>query len=137
MLALSLLMVFAALGVFAANVLLSGYGMVGPGVGQILYAPIPWWLLAALTAGAALGMGSLFRRRGPVRVLVVAAEVGVAAFLGFLLLSFTELPAHDLAVSVGDRFPSYSLEDQDGNSREYRAGAARKRALYVFYRGDW
>jgi hypothetical protein len=137
MFALSLFAVFTALGVFVANVVLSGYGMAGPGVAQILYAPVPWWILAAMAGGSVLGVISLFGHRSPARLVAVAAEILVAGFLSFLLVAFTNLPSHELSVSVGDVFPSYSLHDQDGVLRHGGAGATRKRALYIFYRGDW
>jgi hypothetical protein len=40
-------------------------------------------------------------------------------------------------VKVGEAFPAYALEDQDGVRRELALLEKRTPALYIFYRGHW
>jgi len=133
----SVLLMLVGLAIFGSNIVLSDYGTTGPAVSEMIYAPVPWALLGAMVAGAAVGVVSLTRRRSPGRIALVTVEVALAGAVAFLFLGFTRLPEHHLTVSVGDPFPSYSLSDQDGVTRGVQEGAMRKRALYIFYRGDW
>ena len=119
-LALSIVLVFGAVGVFLGNIMVSA---------QVL--------LAALLGGAALGVWSLVRARRWYKWVIVPVELLFAGLLTFYFTSFGLLPEHRLALSVGDAFPSYSLLDQDGNDHTVEASTARRPALYVFYRGDW
>lgn len=137
MLALSVVLVFGAMGVFIGNVMISQQGQLGPGFEQMIHARIPWLLVAALLVGAALGIWSLVRARRWYKWVLVPVEVFFAGLLTFYFTSFSFLPDHRLALSVGDPFPSYSLVDQDGKSHSVQASTARRPALYIFYRGDW
>jgi len=40
-------------------------------------------------------------------------------------------------VAVGDPFPAYALEDQDGVLHQLAAHEQRPPTLYIFYRGHW
>ena len=137
MLALSIVLVFGAVGVFLGNIMVSEQGQLGLGFEQMIHARIPWVLLAALLGGAALGVWSLVRARRWYKWVIVPVELLFAGLLTFYFTSFSFLPEHRLALSVGDAFPSYSLLDQDGNDHSVEASTARRPALYVFYRGDW
>jgi hypothetical protein len=136
-LALSIVLVFGAVGVFLGNIMVSEQGQLGLGFEQMIHARIPWLLLAALLGGAALGVWSLVRARRWYKWVIVPVELLFAGLLTFYFTSFSFLPEHRLALSVGDAFPSYSLLDQDGNAHTVQASTARRPALYVFYRGDW
>jgi hypothetical protein len=68
---------------------------------------------------------------------VVVLEVVPVAYLTWYVLLGSALPAHELAVDVGDPFPSYALEDQDGALHELAVLEKRRPAYYVFYRGGW
>jgi hypothetical protein len=109
------------------------------GVGQLIHARIPWLLLGVLWLGGALGLGAVLRGR-PTRWLavpVVGVELVLVALVSLYVLKGSWLPEHELALGVGDAFPSYSLVDQDGRIHTFEEGDARRPALYVFYRGDW
>ena len=134
---LSIVLVFGALGVFAGNAVLSDEGELGFGFQQMILARLPWGLLVPALAGSALGVWSLVRRQRWYMWGIVPIEVGLAGLLTWYITSFSFLPEHRLAVSVGDAFPPYSLLDQDGKLHTIESGSRRRRALYIFYRGDW
>lgn len=137
MLALSIILVFGAVGLFVGNVVLSNQGQLGFGFEQLIHARIPWLLLGSLGIGSALGIWSLVKARRWYKWVIVPVEL---LFAGLLTLYFTQasfLPSHALALSVGDPFPAYSLVDQDGKVHAVEALADRPPALYIFYRGDW
>jgi hypothetical protein len=134
---LSVLLVFGTVAVFVTNVVLGDRGQLGFGFEQMIHARIPWLLLVPVVVGSALGMASLVRRRTWYRSAFVGLEVAICAFALFYFTSFSFLPAHELAVKVGDPLPSFSLGDQDGNVHTVEASAERRPALYIFYRGDW
>jgi hypothetical protein len=135
-LALSIVLVFGALGVFVGNAMLSEQGELGFGYEQMIHARIPWLLLSALFLGSGLGLWSLVRARRWYKWAIVPIEVAVAILLTVYFTNLSFLPEHRLAVSIGDRFPSYELPDQDGELHTFRSTANRP-ALYIFYRGDW
>ena len=106
------------------------------GFEQLIHARIPWLMLGLLWGGLAMGIVAIARRRSVTRWLVVGAELlVVAAISAYVAGSFP--PPHTLALDVGDRFPAYTLTDQDGKLRSFEPGKARAPALYIFYRGDW
>ncbi len=107
------------------------------GAGLIIHGRIPWILLAAPWAGVALGAASRFSGRRLSKLGVLSLEIPVVATVSWYVLAGSTLPAHVLAVGVGDPFPAYVLEDQDGVLHEVAAGEKRRPALYVFYRGHW
>lgn len=137
LLALSVLLVFGALGVFVGNIIVSQHGELGIGFQQLIHARIPWLLVGSPLVGAALGVWNLVRARRWYKWVIVPFEVLLAGLFTWYFTSFSFLPAHRLALSVGDPFPAYSLVDQDGNVHAVDAGAERPPALYIFYRGDW
>jgi len=133
----SIVLVFAAVGVFVGNVVLSDHGQLGLGFEQMIHARIPWLLLAALALGVGLGVWSLVRARRWYKWAIVPVEVFFAVFLTWYFVSGSILPEHQLALSVGDAFPSYSLVDQDGELHSVQSATERSPTLFIFYRGDW
>jgi len=136
MLALSVLLVAAVIAVLAANLGSQGDEL-RFGYQQLVHARVPWLLLLPLWVGCALGIASLLRRRGLWRGMLVGAEGLLTALVSWYFLWFSFLPAHTLALEVGDPLPSYALVDQDGVLRRMQASTPREPALYIFYRGDW
>jgi hypothetical protein len=59
------------------------------------------------------------------------------AFVSWYVTLGSVLPAHALAIEVGDPFPAYALQDQNGALHERAALEKRAPALYIFYRGHW
>ncbi len=137
LIALSVVLVFGAVGLFVGNMSVSEQGSLGPAYEQMIHARIPWLLLGAALVGAALGVVSLVRRRRGYKWVIVPVELFFAGLLTFYFTSYGFLPEHALALEVGDPFPAYTLIDQDGNERTSPASNGRRSALYVFYRGDW
>jgi hypothetical protein len=137
LLALSAVLVLGVVGVFVGNVVLSDQGQLVLGVEQIINTRIPWLLLGSLGAGSALGIWSLVRARRWYKWVIVPVELLLTGVLTFYLTSAGSLPRRELALSVGDPFPSYSLVDQDGALHTVQASTERRPALYIFYRGDW
>ena len=133
---LSMLLVFGTLAVIGVNL-----GSESPdlrlGAGQIIHGRVPWLLLGALWLGVALGVASLFRGRRPFKLGVLLLEVLPVALVSWYVLVASVVPAHALAVDVGDPFPAYALQDQDGAIHEVAARERRTPALYIFYRGHW
>jgi hypothetical protein len=133
---LSILLVFGTLALIGVN-LTSESPELHLGAGLIIHGRIPWLLLAALWGGVALGVASLFRGRKLPKLGVLLFEIAPVAFVSWYLLAGGMLPAHALAVAVGDPFPAYALEDQDGVLHQRAALEKRPPALYIFYRGRW
>lgn len=115
-------------------------------VSWLIHQRIPVAILAILAAGVILGLASLWRAPRWFKFPVVALEMAAAALLTFYFVDGSFLPDHTLRVAVGEPFPAYELRDQDGKLRQYAAARpgdgggrefAGKRALYLFYRGDW
>jgi hypothetical protein len=84
-----------------------------------------------------LGVVSLARGRRLWKLFVVIVEIAPVAFVSWYVTLGSVLPAHELAIEVGDAFPAYALHDQDGALHELAALEKRRPALYIFYRGHW
>jgi hypothetical protein len=137
LLLLSVVLVLGPLAVFVGNVIGSQQGELGFGFEQMIHARIPWLLVAPALVGAALGIFSLVRARRWYTWGIVPVEIFLAGLMTWYFTSFSFLPEHQLALSVGDPFPPYSLVDQDGNVHAVESAADRRPMLYIFYRGDW
>jgi hypothetical protein len=107
------------------------------GASLVIRGRIPWILLAVLWGGVALGVASLFRGRKLPKLGALLLEIPPVAYASWYVLFGSMLPAHALAVEVGDAFPAYTLEDQDGVLHHLAALEKRAPALYIFYRGHW
>ena len=133
---LSVLLVFGTLALIGVNL-----GAESPelrlGAGQLIRGRIPWLLLGALWGGVALGFASLFRGRRLPKLGVLLLEIPPVAAVSWYVLVQSVLPAHTLAVDVGEPFPGYALVDQDGAPHEVASLEKRPPALYIFYRGHW
>jgi hypothetical protein len=106
------------------------------GASQIIQGRVPW-LLFVLWGGVAVGVASLFRGRRLPRLAALLVEIPPVAYVTWYVLVLSVVPAHTLAVDVGDPFPGYALEDQDGALHEVAPAEKRPPALYIFYRGHW
>lgn len=133
---LSMLLVFGALALIGVN-LSSVSPALDLGAGLIIRGRIPWALLAVLWGGVALGVASLFRSRLLPALGVLLLELTTVAFVTWYVAFGSVLPAHSLAIDVGDPFPAYALQDQNGALHEHVALEKRAPALYIFYRGHW
>jgi len=133
---ISILLVSGALALIGVN-LTSESPDLDLGAGLIIRGRIPWLLLLTLWGGVALGVASLFRGRALPKLGVLLLEIPLVAFVSWYVFVGSALPAHALAVEVGDPFPAYALEDQDGALHQLAALEKRAPALYIFYRGHW
>jgi hypothetical protein len=133
---LSMLLVFGTLAFLGVN-LGSAYSEFLPGASQIIHGRVPWLLFGALFGGVALGVASLFRGRKLPKLGVLLLEVLAVAYASWYVLVGSALPAHTLTVDVGDPFPGYALQDQDGELHEVASLEKRAPTLYIFYRGHW
>jgi len=133
---LSLLMVFGTLALIGVN-LTSESPDLRLGAGLLIHGRIPWVLLGVLWGGVALGMASLVRGRKLPKLGGLLLEILPVAYVSWYVLLGSTLPAHTLAVAVGDPFPAYALEDQDGVLHQLAAHEQRPPTLYIFYRGHW
>jgi hypothetical protein len=133
---LSILLVFGTLAWIGVN-LASEAPEAQLGASLIIRGRVPWILLAALWGGVALGAASLLRGRRLPKLAVLLLEIPPVAFVSWYVLVGGMLPAHTLAVEVGDPFPAYALEDQDGVLHQRADLEKRPPALYIFYRGHW
>jgi hypothetical protein len=107
------------------------------GAGLIIQGRVPWLLLTALWGGVALGVASVLRGRRLPKLGVLLLELPAVGAVTWYVIVGSALPAHALAVEVGDPFPAYALEDQDGALHELTSLQPRSPALYIFYRGHW
>ena len=133
---LSILLVFGTLALIGVN-LTSESPELHLGASLIIRGHIPWIPLAALWGGVALGVASLLRGRRLPKLGVLLLEIPAVAFVSWYVIVGSMLPAHALAVEVGDPFPAYALEDQEGAVHQLAALQKRPPALYIFYRGHW
>jgi hypothetical protein len=133
---LSILLVFGTLALIVAN-LASESPDLRLGASLMIQGRVPWIPLAALWGGVALGLASLLRGRKLPKLGALLLEIPLVAFVSWYALLGSALPAHALAVQVGDPFPAYALEDQDGVLHQRATLEKRTRALYIFYRGHW
>jgi hypothetical protein len=133
---LSMLLVFGTLAMIGVN-LASESPDLRFGAGWIIHGRVPWLLLGGLWAGVALGVASLLRGRRLAKLAVLLLEIPLVALVSWYVLVASAVPAHALAVDVGDPFPGYALQDQDGALHEVAALEKRPPALYIFYRGHW
>jgi hypothetical protein len=133
---LSILLVFGTLALIGVNLAAESPDL-RLGAGLVIHGRIPWIPMAALWGGVALGVASLARGRRLPKLGVLLLEIAPVALVSWYVLAGSVLPAHALAVDVGDPFPAYALEDQDGVLHRRAAREARAPALYIFYRGHW
>jgi hypothetical protein len=133
---LSILLVFGTLALIGVN-LTSESPELHLGASLIIRGHIPWIPLGALWGGVALGVASLLRGRRLPKLGVLLLEIPAVAFVSWYVIVGSMLPAHALAVEVGDPFPAYALEDQEGAVHQLAALQKRPPALYIFYRGHW
>jgi hypothetical protein len=133
---LSVLLVFGTAGVVVAQLATEGPSL-QPGYQQMIHARIPWLLLGPLWLGAALGIAAAVRNWAFYKLGLILLELPLVALASWYFLASSFLPPHDLAVGVGDPFPSYALVDQDGALQRFGASRPNGPALYIFYRGDW
>jgi len=133
---ISIFLVSGALALIGVN-LTSESPELHLGASLIIRGRIPWLLLLTLWGGVALGVASLFRGRALPKLGVLLLEIPPVAFVSWYVLVGSTLPAHALAVEMGDPFPAYALEDQDGALHQLAALEKRAPALYIFYRGHW
>jgi hypothetical protein len=134
MLWLSILLVFGTLTLIGVNLTSESPQL---GAGLLIQGRVPWLLLATLWGGVGLGLASVLHGRRLPKLGVLLLEILPVAFVTWYVFVGSVLPAHELAVEVGDPFPAYALQDQDGALHEVAAGEKRTPALYVFYRGHW
>ena len=133
---LSLVLVFGILAAIVTSLQSVSPDLL-PGTGEIIRGRVPWLLLGGLWGGVALGVASLFRGRRLPKLGVLLLEIPPVAYVTWYVLVGSVLPAHAIAVEVGDPFPGYALQDQDGTLHERAALEKRTPALYIFYRGHW
>lgn len=133
---LSMLVVFGTLALIGVN-LTSESPALHLGAGLIIRGRIPWILLAVLWGGVALGVASLSRGRKLAKLGVLLLEIMPVSFVSWYVILGSVLPAHALAIEVGDPFPAYALQDQNGALHARAALEKRPPALYIFYRGHW
>jgi hypothetical protein len=136
MILLSALLVFGTTAVILGGMSAQD-GRLPFGYEQLIHARIPWILLGLLWTGTALGVAAVMRRRGLLNATVLFLELPLVALASWYFLAFSTLPAHELAIGVGDPFPPYSLVDQDGALHEFDGATPHDPTLYIFYRGDW
>jgi hypothetical protein len=133
---LSILLVFGTLALIVVNVASEAPDL-RLGAGLLIQGRVPWLLLGALWGGVALGLASLLRGRKLPKLGVLLLEIPLVAFVSWYALAGSMLPAHSLSVRVGDPFPAFALQDQDGELHQLTAPHRRPPALYIFYRGHW
>lgn len=133
---LSVALVFGTLALIGVN-LGSESPELGLGAGLLIRGRVPWLLLAALWGGVALALVSLRSGRRLPKLAVLLLEAPPVAYVTWYVLVGSLLPAPALSVAVGDAFPAYTLEDQDGVLHQAAVLERRPPALYIFYRGHW
>jgi hypothetical protein len=136
MLWLSMLLVFGTLALIGVN-LTAESPELQLGAGLIIGGRVPWILLAALWGGVALGVASLVRGRNLAKLAVLLVEVASVGFVSWYMILGSAVPAHAVAIDVGEPFPAFALHDQDGALHQHTSLEKRPPALFVFYRGHW
>ena len=98
---------------------------------------VPNWLLIATGLGLSLlGAARRGRTRGRrLALAIVAADVVLAAWFGWLLYGMTAVPPAR-GPTLGAPAPDFALVDQEGRTRRL-ADFRGAPLLLVFYRGHW
>jgi hypothetical protein len=120
------------------------------GIGLVLLGPIlymiqlwakllrpPWYGPAFTTAGVALVLLALRRRRTVWRGAVLALCGLLAVAEWYFLLSLSKLPAYTGPSSAGSSFPIFSTTLADGSAFNQDSLRGRQNTALVFFRGRW
>jgi hypothetical protein len=97
----------------------------------------PWYVPVVASAGAALMIGSVWRRRGVVRTLILVFFLIVCALEWFTLLIATKSPVYTGPAQPGQRVPDFKTTLADGQPFSEKDLANGTSTALVFYRGHW
>jgi hypothetical protein len=96
----------------------------------------PWYMPCLATAGAALVVAALWRRRSVWRVLSLLLLLLLAGAEWAFLLGM-RLPGYEGPLAVGRQFPAFETIRADGTPFANRDLSDGKNCLLVFFRGRW
>jgi len=97
----------------------------------------PWYAPALATAGVALLLLALLRRRTVWRIAALALCGLLAGGEWYILLALSKLPVYSGPVSVGGSFPTFSTTLADGSPFDQDSLRAAQNTALVFFRGRW
>jgi hypothetical protein len=124
-------MAFAFLVAFAA---IAGYAAQ---VAWLHWMTTPWWLLAALTLAAIIGVHAFRQRPGWLRGFGAGLLLILAAIQWLFITVLSPLPAYTGPVAIGQPFPAFRsiLADETPVSESFLRGDTA--TLFVFFQGRW
>jgi len=96
----------------------------------------PYEQFVIVGASVFLGMLAVSRRATALSFLALGAEVVALGLLVWYMSVGARFRRGNVAVSVGDRFPRFTLPDSSGQPFDSTTLDGQT-ALYLFYRGHW
>jgi hypothetical protein len=97
----------------------------------------PWYVPILATAGAALMVMSLWRRRGIARAIGLVFFTLVCGFEWFMLLVAFRSPAYTGPAQPGRALPAFTASLADGGTFTEKDLAQGTSTVLLFFRGRW
>ncbi len=98
---------------------------------------LPWHVPLLGTLGVLLMLASVLRRRGWVRVLLLAGFSVVCGFQWYFLTVKSKVPAYAGPIQVGEKLPVFSAKRADGTPFGNTQLENGQTSVLVFFRGRW
>lgn len=97
----------------------------------------PWYMPIVSTLGVALMVGSLWRRRGLLRALVLVPFLLLSGLEWFFVAVATRTPTYSGPAHPGVKAPAFSATLADGTPFTQADFEKNGTTVLVFYRGRW
>jgi len=98
---------------------------------------VPWAFVAVMTLGVVVAGIGIARRPGIVAGIGAALTIGVFAFAGWYLFSYSVFDGRETRPAVGDPFPTVAALPTSAGGTFRVADAREQYLLLLFYRGSW
>jgi len=100
------------------------------------YRRYPHEQFVLVGASVLIGLTTVLDRASALHVSLFAVELAAFAMLVWYMTGGARFSRGPLSLTVGDRFPTFTLTDSHGEPFD-SADLAGKTALILFYRGPW
>ena len=101
-----------------------------------VYHRYPYEQFILVGGSALIGLAAVLEAPSPFPIALFAVELGAFGLLLFYMSVGARFRREKIPLSVGDRFPDFSLRSADGDIVDSRSTRG-KTSLFLFYRGPW
>ncbi len=101
-----------------------------------VYRRYPYEQLILVGASALVGLAAVLEAPSPFHIALFTVELGAFGLLLFYMSIGARFRRDPIRLSVGDRFPDFSLRSFDDGVVDSRSTRG-KTSLFLFYRGPW